>query len=122
MERSRRKTLASIAGVIMVAGCGQPEASLTDGEQSTPGSDVNRFTDGQMAGSTGPDVSFDELVAQYDADIYVVVRNEEFSALDSSESELAQGTNLGRVINEATATISGGLVVVAASGSLSVPV
>jgi len=125
MERSRREALASIAGVIAIAGCGQPGNSWAADEQSTLESDIGNRTKEQAPESTGTDtgsvdtdVSFEEVSSSYDADIYILDRDGQFSAVDETEEELVQADDLGRAINDAQATISNGRIVVATGGLL----
>ena len=74
MERSRRWTLASVAGVLALAGCGRPESAARD-EQSTIGADMDDCTR-EILESSGPTVSAEELMADYDADVYILARDE----------------------------------------------
>ena len=120
MERSRRGTLASIAGVLALAGCGRPESAARD-EQSTIGADMDDRTR-EILESSGPTVSAEELIADYDADVYILTRDEQFAAVDDTEEELLRAENLGRAINQAQATLSDGRIIVAATGSLNVPI
>lgn len=122
MERSRRGVLASVAGVFALAGCGSPESAWPVDEQPTIEADLKERAKQQLTESSGRNVSATDLVAEYDADVYVFAEDDQFLAVDETETELAATDDLGRTINEAQATLADGRIVVAADGLLRVAV
>ncbi|WP_324663700.1 right-handed parallel beta-helix repeat-containing protein [Haloarcula sediminis] len=121
MELSRRETVAALAGVLALAGCGRPESAGRN-EQSTVGADLDDRAKQQLGDSSGRSVSAEELVAGYEADIYVLAQGEQFHGIDETEETLVQADDLGRVINEAQATLGEGHILVAAGGLLGVAI
>ncbi|WP_262174754.1 right-handed parallel beta-helix repeat-containing protein [Haloarcula laminariae] len=121
MERSRRGMLASVAGVLALAGCGRPESAGPD-ERSTIAASLETRAKQQMDEPNEQRVSTEALVDEYEADRYVLARGEQFHAIDDAEETLVRADDLGRAINEAQATLTDGRVLVAASGLLGVPI
>lgn len=121
MGRSRRQLLASLAGVLTLAGCGRPESAGRN-EQSTVGADLDDRAEQEMVELDERNVSAEELVTRHEADIYVLAREEQFRAIDDTEETLVQADGLGRVINEAQATLTEGRILVAAGGLLDVAI
>jgi hypothetical protein len=118
MKRSRREALASLAGMMTIAGCGQPGDSWALDEQSTAESDMVTLTDGEIAEPVSPDLTFEDVATEYDADIYILASDERFRAVDAAETEVARADDLGGVINNAQASLSSGSILVATAGSL----
>lgn len=118
MGRSRRQLLASLAGVLTLAGCGRPESAGRNGPP-TVGADRAKQ---QMVELNDRNVSAEELIAEYDADLYILAREDQFHGIDDTEKTVVQADDLGRVINEAQATLTEGRILAATGGLLGVAI